>query len=150
MPNLRACLIRVRILEPFTGILFPCSAPHIRHSAMALPLSGMSQCCSQPSSPLLIIVPKGFFPEQDTGRLTGVLRGDQAVSFQTMQKKLVEMIAIVRQDPDVENVIGFTGAGSGGSAAAINTASVYVNLKPLGVRKASANEIIARLRPRMA
>ena len=77
---------------------------------------------------LLIIVPKGFFPEQDTGRITGVLRGDQSVSFQTMQKKLVEMIAIVRQDPDVENVIGFTGAGSGGSAAAINTASVYANL----------------------
>jgi multidrug efflux pump len=99
---------------------------------------------------LLIIVPKGFFPEQDTGRITGVLRGDQSVSFQTMQHKLVEMIAIVRQDPDVENVIGFTGAGSGGSAAAINTASVYVNLKPLGVRKASANEIIARLRPRLA
>ena len=62
---------------------------------------------------LLIIVPKGFFPEQDTGRITGVLRGDQSVSFQTMRKKLVEMIAIVRQDPDVENVIGFTGAGSG-------------------------------------
>ncbi|MGA8170659.1 MAG: efflux RND transporter permease subunit, partial [Methylocystis sp.] len=98
---------------------------------------------------LLIIVPKGFFPEQDTGRLTGVLRGDQSVSFQTMQRKLVEMIAIVRQDPDVDNVIGFTGAGSGGSAAAINTASVYVNLKPLGVRKASADEIIARLRPRL-
>ena len=99
---------------------------------------------------LLIIVPKGFFPEQDTGRITGVLRGDQSVSFQTMRKKLVAMIAIVRQDPDVENVIGFTGAGSGGSAAAINTASVYVNLKPLGVRKASAAEIIARLRPRLA
>jgi len=99
---------------------------------------------------LLIIVPKGFFPEQDTGRITGVLRGDQSVSFQTMRKKLVEMIAIVRQDPDVENVIGFTGAGSGGNAAAINTASVYVNLKPLGVRKASADEIITRLRPRLA
>ncbi len=99
---------------------------------------------------LLIIVPKGFFPQQDTGRLTGVLRGDQAVSFQTMQKKLVRMIAIVREDSDVDNVIGFTGAGSGGGAAAINTASIYVNLKPLGVRKSSADEIIARLRPKMA
>ena len=82
---------------------------------------------------LLIIVPKGFFPQQDTGRITGVLRGDQSVSFQAMRKKLVEMIAITRQDPDVENVIGFTGVGSGGNAAALNTASVYVNLKPLGV-----------------
>ena len=83
---------------------------------------------------LIDIIPKGFFPQQDTGRLTGVLRGDQAVSFQAMQKKLVQMIAIVRQDPAVDNVIGFTGVGSGGQAAAVNTASVYVNLKSLDER----------------
>jgi multidrug efflux pump len=99
---------------------------------------------------LFTIVPKGFFPQQDTGRITGVLRGDQAVSFQTMSKKLVEMIDVVRSDPNVDNVIGFTGAGGGGSAAAVNTASVYVNLKPLGPRKVSADEIIARLRPKLA
>ncbi|MGA8172999.1 MAG: efflux RND transporter permease subunit [Methylocystis sp.] len=99
---------------------------------------------------LFMIVPKGFFPQQDTGRLVGVMRGDQSVSFQAMSKRLVRMIAIVRADPDVDNVIGFTGAGSGGSAAAINTASIYVNLKPLGPRKASADDIIARLRPKLA
>ncbi len=99
---------------------------------------------------LIDILPKGFFPQQDTGRLTGVLRGDQAVSFQAMQKKLVQMIAIVRKDPAVDNVIGFTGVGSGGQAAAVNTASVYVNLKPLGERHESADEVIARLRPALS
>ncbi|HTO78153.1 MAG TPA: efflux RND transporter permease subunit, partial [Methylocystis sp.] len=96
---------------------------------------------------LVDIIPKGFFPQQDTGRITGVLRGDQAVSFQAMQKKLVRMIAIVRRDPAVDNVIGFTGVGSGGQAAAVNTASVYVNLKPLDERHETADEVIARLRP---
>ncbi len=99
---------------------------------------------------LIDIIPKGFFPQQDTGRITGVLRGDQAVSFQAMQKKLVQMIAIVRRDPAVDNVIGFTGVGSGGQAAAVNTASVYVNLKPLGQRHENADEVIARLRPALS
>ncbi len=99
---------------------------------------------------LIDIIPKGFFPTQDTGRLTGVLRGDQAVSFQAMQRKLVEMIAIVRRDPAVDNVIGFTGVGSGGQAAAVNTASVYVNLKGLDQRHDSAEEVIARLRPELS
>ncbi|QGM45512.1 efflux RND transporter permease subunit [Methylocystis heyeri] len=99
---------------------------------------------------LFRIAPKGFFPEQDTGRITGVLRGDQSVSFQAMSKKLSQMIAMVRKDPAVDNVIGFTGAGSGGAAAAINTASVYVNLKPLSDRKDSASEVIARLRPALS
>ena len=99
---------------------------------------------------LIDIIPKGFFPQQDTGRLTGVLRGDQAVSFQAMQKKLVQMIAIVRQDPAVDNVIGFTGVGSGGQAAAVNTASVYVNLKSLDERHESAEDVIARLRPALS
>ena len=99
---------------------------------------------------LIEIIPKGFFPTQDTGRLTGVLRGDQAVSFQAMQRKLVEMIAIVRRDPAVDNVIGFTGVGSGGQAAAVNTASVYVNLKGLSERHETAEEVIARLRPALS
>ena len=99
---------------------------------------------------LVRIIPKGFFPQQDTGRITGVLRGDQSVSFQAMQKKLVQMIAIVRQDPAVDNVIGFTGVGSGGQAAAVNTASVYVNLKSLDERHESADDVIARLRPALS
>jgi multidrug efflux pump len=99
---------------------------------------------------LFRIIPKGFFPQQDTGRITGVLRGDQSVSFQAMQKKLVQMIAIARQDPAVDNVIGFTGVGSGGAAAAVNTASIYVNLKPLAQRNESADEVISRLRPALS
>ncbi|MEO8137745.1 MAG: efflux RND transporter permease subunit, partial [Betaproteobacteria bacterium] len=57
---------------------------------------------------LYVIVPKGFFPQQDTGRLSGFIQADQAISFQAMQKKLADFVEIVRQDPAVENVIAFT------------------------------------------
>ncbi|MDB5866306.1 MAG: mdtC, partial [Betaproteobacteria bacterium] len=89
---------------------------------------------------LYIIVPKGFFPQQDTGRLVGFVRGDQSISFQAMQQKLTNFIEIVRQDPAVENVVGFTG----GSAR--NTGSMFVSLKPLSQRKETADQVIARLR----
>jgi multidrug efflux pump len=63
---------------------------------------------------LYIVVPKGFFPQQDTGRLIGSLQADQSISFQLMSAKLRQMMNIVRQDPAVENVVGYTGVGSGG------------------------------------
>jgi multidrug efflux pump len=89
---------------------------------------------------LYIIVPKGFFPQQDTGRLVGFVRGDQSISFQAMQQKLANFIEIVRKDPAVENVVGFTG----GSAR--NTGSMFVSLKPLTERTETADQVIARLR----
>jgi len=98
---------------------------------------------------LFYIVPKGFFPQEDTGRLIGSLQADQSVSFQLMTQKLRQMTAIVQQDPAVETVVGYTGVGSGGGFGQINTGSVFVSLKPLSQRP-SIDDVIARLRPKLA
>ena len=98
---------------------------------------------------LFVVVQKGFFPQQDTGRMVGSLQADQSISFQAMSVKLRQMMDIVRADPAVENVVGYTGVGSGGGYAQINTGNVYVSLKPLSER-ASVEEVIARLRPKLA
>ncbi|HZC57336.1 MAG TPA: efflux RND transporter permease subunit [Xanthobacteraceae bacterium] len=98
---------------------------------------------------LFTVVPKGFFPEQDTGRLIGSLQADQSVSFQLMTQKLRQMMEIVQQDPAVENVVGYTGVGSGGGFGSINTGSVFVSLKPLSER-VPMDQVIARLRPKLA
>jgi multidrug efflux pump len=98
---------------------------------------------------LFYIVPKGFFPEEDTGRMIGSLQADQSVSFQLMTQKLRQMMAIVQADPAVEDVVGYTGVGSGGGFGQINTGSVFVSLKPLSQRP-SMDQVIARLRPKLA
>ena len=98
---------------------------------------------------LFVVVPKGFFPQQDTGRMVGSLQADQSISFQAMSGKLRQMMDIVRADPAVENVVGYTGVGSGGGYAQINTGNVFVSLKPLSQR-VSVDEVIARLRPKLA
>ncbi len=98
---------------------------------------------------LFYVVPKGFFPEEDTGRLIGSLHADQSVSFQLMTQKLRQMMAIVQADPAVEHVVGYTGVGSGGGFGQINTGSVFVSLKPIGQRP-SMDQVIARLRPKLA
>ncbi|RMD00806.1 multidrug efflux RND transporter permease subunit [Aquitalea palustris] len=93
---------------------------------------------------LYVIVPKGFFPQQDTGRLTGMIKADQSISFQAMQQKLQRFIDVVGQDPAVDKVIGFTGGGQR------NTANMFVSLKSLGERTETADQVIARLRKRLA
>ncbi|MGA2397805.1 MAG: efflux RND transporter permease subunit [Steroidobacteraceae bacterium] len=98
---------------------------------------------------LFNVIPKGFFPQEDTGLLTGFILADQSISFQLMKDKLVRLMDITRADPAVESVAGYTGAGSGGGGSA-NTGLVYVLLKPLSVRKISSDEVIARLRPQIA
>lgn len=94
---------------------------------------------------LFKIVPKGFFPEQDTGRLAGNIQAAQNISFQAMSKKLSQVVGIIKSDPDVDYVIGFTGGGG-----TPNTARMFIALKPFEVRKASAQEVIARLRKKLA
>lgn len=94
---------------------------------------------------LFKIVPKGFFPEQDTGRLAGNIQAAQNISFQAMSKKLSQVVEIIKGDPGVDYVIGFTGGGG-----TPNTARMFIALKPFEVRKASAQEIIARLRKKLA
>jgi len=94
---------------------------------------------------LFIRVPKGFFPQQDNGRVQGSIQADQDTSFETMDKILLRMVNIVASDPGIDVANGFTGGGGGG-----NTARMFVSLKPLNERKATADEIIARLRPKLA
>ncbi|HXN85880.1 MAG TPA: multidrug efflux RND transporter permease subunit [Candidatus Binataceae bacterium] len=94
---------------------------------------------------LFVIIPKGFFPEQDTGRLQGAVLADQDTSFQAMNDRLTQIVRAVDSDPDVSNVIAFTG-GNG----ATNTANSYISLKPLGQRKLSAQQEIGRIRKKVA
>jgi multidrug efflux pump len=95
-----------------------------------------------------MIVPKGFFPQQDTGRLMGAIQGSQDTSFQAMRQKLTEVVEIIRSDPAVENVTGFSGGGGGGTTT--NTGRMFVGLQPLQERKLSADQVIARLRGKLA
>jgi len=90
---------------------------------------------------LYVAVPKGFFPQQDTGRLVGGIQADQSISFQLMQQKMAQFIGIVRKDPAVDNIVGFTGGGG-----ASNNGFVFISLKPLAQRKISADQVIGRLR----
>jgi len=93
---------------------------------------------------LYIIVPKGFFPQQDTGQIGGNIVADQNISFAAMREKLHAFLAIVEKDPAVDNVTGFTGGGT------LNTASMWMQLKPLSERKVSADDVINRLRGKLA
>jgi len=96
---------------------------------------------------LFIVIPKGFFPQQDTGRLNGSIVADQAISFQAMQTKIQRFATIVKEDPAVDTVLMFTGGGGGTTT---NTGRVFIALKPLSERKITADQIINRLRPKMA
>jgi multidrug efflux pump len=93
---------------------------------------------------LIIKIPKGFFPVEDTGSITGSVRGPQDSSFPAMDDSIQRIGAVVQRDPAVANVIAFTG-GNG----ATNTGSLYVALRPLEDRKVSATQIINRVRPQM-
>lgn len=94
---------------------------------------------------LYIVVPKGFFPLQDTGRIMASIQADQTVSFTAMQAKLNQYVHIVKSDPAVENVAGFVGGGN-----ANNSGNVYISLKPLSERKLPVLTIIERLRNAVA
>ncbi|GAC1699414.1 MAG: efflux RND transporter permease subunit [Steroidobacteraceae bacterium] len=96
---------------------------------------------------LFWVIPKGFFPQQDTGRLNGGIQADQAISFQSMSEKLRQFIKIVQADPAVDTVVGFTGGGSGGGGQT-NSGFIFVALKAKAQRIA-ADQVIARLRPQL-
>ncbi|WP_417069688.1 multidrug efflux RND transporter permease subunit [Niveibacterium terrae] len=90
------------------------------------------------------VVPKGFFPQQDTGRVMGFVQADQSISFQAMRGKMEAFVAIVRRDPAVDSVTGYTGGGQ------TNSARLFVSLKPVRERRESVDEVIARLRKKTA
>jgi len=98
---------------------------------------------------LISIIPKGFFPEQDTGMMIGSLQGDQSISFQLMSGKLTQMMNIVRQDPAVQSVVGYTGSGGGGGSSQTNTGTMYISLKPLAQR-GPVDIVMGRLRRKLA
>ena len=93
---------------------------------------------------LFIYIPKGFFPQQDIGRLTGTIVGDQDVSFEAMKTKTQELARIVQDDPNVEKVAAYTGGG------AQNTGRMYIGLKPLSQRHATADQVINLLRGKLS
>jgi multidrug efflux pump len=90
------------------------------------------------------IVPKGFFPQQDTGRIIGIIQADQSISFQLMQQKLAQFVSIIKKDPAVDTVVGFTGGGP------TNSGFMFMSLVPHNERNISADGVIARLRREMA
>jgi multidrug efflux pump len=90
---------------------------------------------------LIVIIPKGFFPQQDTGVITGSARGPQDASFPVMDNSILQIEKVIQADPAVANVIAHTGSG--------NTGSINIALKPLNVRKISAADVINRLRPKL-
>ncbi len=113
----------------------------LRHQPFMLALTGATLCLSVY---LYIVIPKGFFPQQDTGRLQGTIVGAQDMSFMSMREKLKQYLDIVQADPASRDVVGNTGGG------AENTGPIRVDLKPLEERKANAFQIIARLRRKLA
>ena len=94
---------------------------------------------------LYVVVPKGFFPQQDTGRITGNARASEDTSFQSMKLKQAEYNQIIMNDPDVETVYTYTGGNH-----ASNTANFNISLKPLSQRKVSVDQWITRMRPKLA
>ncbi len=92
---------------------------------------------------LVILIPKGFFPQQDTGLLAGGVQGSQDTSFAIMDDSIRRIETIIKADPAVANIIGFTGGG------ATNTGNTFIALKPLAQRKISAAAVINRLRPKL-
>jgi multidrug efflux pump len=93
---------------------------------------------------LFVVIPKGFFPQQDTGRLMGTILAAQDISFQSMKDKMTAIVDLIMKDPAVDTVVAFT--GSSGGRATTNTGRMFITLKPLEERKLSADQVIARLR----
>jgi multidrug efflux pump len=108
----------------------------LRHSRVVLAILGATLCLNVF---LFIVVPKGFFPQQDTGALVGSIQADQSISFQLMQKKLSQFIAIIRKDPAVAHVVGFTGGGQ------TNSGFIFTSLKPENERP-GITQVMGRLR----
>ena len=114
----------------------------LRHQRLMLAVTLGTACLSVY---LYILVPKGFFPQQDTGRLMGGLQAEQDISFQAIRSKMFSYVGIIMKDPAVSTVTGFVGGG--GTA---NTGRMFITLKPLEQRKASADRVINRLRGKLA
>ena len=100
---------------------------------------------------LFTVVPKGLFPNEDTGEIMGGIRGDQTISFELMEKKFKSFVGVIAKDPAVENVVGFTGGGGGGPrGGGANSGNVFVQLKPKSERGGmTTNDVIQRMRNKL-
>jgi len=114
----------------------------LRHQ---LPVLGVTLLTMVVSVGLYMYTPKGFFPQQDTGRISGFIQADQDISFKAISEKMRALVNIVMQDPAVDTVTSFTGGGGG-----TNSARVFMQLKPIAERKISADLVIARLRAKLS
>jgi len=118
----------------------------LRHQQITLAVLLITICCNVY---LYLIVPKGFFPQQDTGRMTGSIQAAQDISFPAMKTKVQQFFKIVKEDPAVDTVSGSVG-GNGGYGGSVNNARSFIQLKPLEERKLSVDQVIARLRPKLS
>jgi multidrug efflux pump len=114
----------------------------LRHQPLTLAVTIATACLSVY---LYIIVPKGFFPQQDTGRITGSVQAAQDISFEAMSQKMRQYVGIVMKDPAVNTIVGFAGGNT-----TYNTARMFITLKPLEERKIGADKVIGRLRAKLA
>jgi multidrug efflux pump len=114
----------------------------LRHQPLTLLITIATACLSVY---LYIIVPKGFFPQQDTGRIVGSVQAAQDISFQAMKGKMSQFVNLVMQDPAVQTIVGFAGGNT-----AYNNGRMFITLKPLNERKMTADQVIARLRRKLA
>ncbi len=113
----------------------------LEHSRLTLVVLGITIACN---ISLYYVAPTGFFPQQDTGVVFGGIQGSQDISFQAMQKSTARIVDVIKTDPAVQNVMAFTGGGG-----ATNGGFVFLGLKPLAQRDASASQVIDRLRPKL-
>ena len=136
------------LLQAYTSTL----AAVLRHPGLTLTVTGVVIALNVF---LFIHIPKGFFPQQDTGRIQGTILGDQSASFQVMDERVARMVTIAQRDPAVASAFGQTGqwAGSGGvgNGSAMNNGRMSVTLKPWAERRGiTADQVIARLRPQLS
>ncbi|MDR3393996.1 MAG: multidrug efflux RND transporter permease subunit [Parasulfuritortus sp.] len=113
----------------------------LRHSAFMLVLLALTIAFNVH---LYVTIAKGFFPQQDTGRIMGNVQADQSISFLAMRQKMQDLMAIVQRDPAVDTVVGFTGGGQK------NSGFMFITLKPLSEGRPSALKVVARLRAKLA
>ncbi len=116
----------------------------LRHEALTLCVTLLTMGAT---TYLYVIIPKGFFPQQDTGRISGSIVADQDTSFQSMRNRMTELASTVGKDPGVDAVMAFNGGGFGGRPQ--NQGNMFITLKPLDQRKLNADQLIGRLRGKL-
>ena len=114
----------------------------LRHQPLTLLVTIATACLSVY---LYVIVPKGFFPQQDTGRIVGSVQASQDISFQAMRQKMTQFVSLVMKDPAINTIVGFAGGNT-----TYNSGRMFITLKPLSERKVPADEVIGRLRRKLA